>query len=83
MRIKACESIPCSKLKQNGFSRKNEMQHCPGEEGDGAKGFATMYNSTCKVYFDHIVQGYLYDQRLENVDIDFNVPHMPIVGLGQ
>ena len=29
------------------------------------------------------VQGYSYDQRLENVDIDFNVPHMPIVGLGQ
>ena len=29
------------------------------------------------------IQGYSYDQRLENVDIDFNVPHTPIVGLGQ
>ena len=29
------------------------------------------------------LQGYSYDQRLENVDIDFNVPHMPIVALGQ
>ena len=29
------------------------------------------------------LQGYSYDQRLENVDIDFNVPHTPIVGLGQ
>ena len=29
------------------------------------------------------LQGYSYDQRLENVDIDFNVPHAPIVGLGQ
>ena len=29
------------------------------------------------------VQGYSYDQRLEYVDIDFNVPHTPIVGLGQ
>ena len=26
---------------------------------------------------------YSHDQRLENVDIDFNVPHTPIVGLGQ
>ena len=31
----------------------------------------------------HSVQGYSYDQRLEFVDIDFNVPHTPIVGLGQ
>ena len=30
-----------------------------------------------------VVQGYSYDQRLEYVDIDFNVPHTPIVGLGQ
>ena len=29
------------------------------------------------------IQGYSYDQRLEYVDIDFNVPHTPIVGLGQ
>ena len=29
------------------------------------------------------LQGYSYDQRLEYVDIDFNVPHTPIVGLGQ
>ena len=29
------------------------------------------------------LQGYSYDQRLENVDIDFKVPHTPIVGLGQ
>ena len=29
------------------------------------------------------VQGYSYDQQLEYVDIDFNVPHTPIVGLGQ
>ena len=29
------------------------------------------------------VQGYSYDQRLEYVDMDFNVPHTPIVGLGQ
>ena len=29
------------------------------------------------------VQGYSYDQRLENVDIDFNDPLTPIVGLGQ
>ena len=29
------------------------------------------------------LQGYSYDQRLEYVDMDFNVPHKPIVGLGQ
>ena len=28
-----------------------------------------------------LLQGYSYDQRLENVDNDFNVPHTPIVGL--
>ena len=33
--------------------------------------------------FNKQVQGYSYDQRLENVDIAFNVPHTPIVGLGQ
>ena len=32
---------------------------------------------------DRTLQGYSYDQRLEYVDIDFNVPHTPIVGLGQ
>ena len=31
----------------------------------------------------YALQGYSFDQRLENVDIDFNVPHTPIVGLGQ
>ena len=29
------------------------------------------------------IQGYSYDQRLEYVDIDFNVLHTPIVRLGQ
>ena len=29
------------------------------------------------------LHGYSYDQRLENVYIDFNVRHTPIVGLGQ
>ena len=31
----------------------------------------------------YALQGYSFDQRQENVDIDFNVPHTPIVGLGQ
>ena len=38
---------------------------------------------TGKNTFIRPLQGYSYDQRLEYVDIDFNVPHTPIVGLGQ
>ena len=34
-------------------------------------------------WLENPVQGYSYDQRLEYVDIDFNVPHTPIVGLWQ
>ena len=33
--------------------------------------------------FQIYIQSYSYDQRLEYVDIDFNVPYTPIVGLGQ
>ena len=41
------------------------------------------FNSTFFANDEAQIQGYSYDQRLENVDIDFNVPHTPIVGLGQ
>ena len=44
--------------------------------------FLAYFDSVCRV-FCSTIQGYSYDQRLENVDIDFNVPHTPIVGLGQ
>ena len=47
----------------------------------GMLGYIQTYFSNSHRLGGAQVQGYSYDQRLENVDNDFNVPHTPIVGL--